>query len=451
MKKQTIVLGGGLSGLCAAYALSAAGEETLVLEPSDRAGGAVRTERFEGFLLEAGPNTVRGTPELWRLIEQLGLAGEVLLSDPRLPRFIDFAGRLQALPASPLALAGTSLLSLGGKLRLFAEPFQPRGPQTEESVRDFFARRLGPEIADRIVEPFVGGIFAGSASRLSIEAAFPLLARWEREHGGLLRGALRGRPRPAVPKPPPLPRGLVSFRDGLETLPRALAASLGRAFRPSTAASRVAPEGARWKVETPQGAIFADRVILASPAWRASGLVRSFAPEAAAALDAIPHPPLAVLHLSWPESALLRPLRGFGHLVAPDPSRRILGAVWSSSLFAGRAPAGHSLITVFLGGTRDPGAFELSDDALAAAAAKDLQAEGIARTPPRVVRTTRWERAIPQYERGHEERIRTLAAAESRWPGLTFLGNYRGGISVGDVVRSALATATPRADAPPRE
>ena len=441
MSPKTAVVGAGLSGLSAAWALARSGRDVILMDGSTRAGGAVRTVLRDGYLMETGPNTVRPAPGLWGLIEQLGLSGEVLLSDPRAPRYVDFGGALHPLPMSPGALMRSRLLSQGGKWRLLSEPFRRRAPTPDESVRDFVTRRLGHEVADRLVEPFVGGIFAGSAARLSVSDAFPSLARWEREHGSLVRGAVAGRR--AKPSGPPTPRGLLSFREGLETLPRALAASLGAAFRPGEEVSGISPRAAGgWTVHAGAGDLEVDRVLLAAPAWRAAAIVSTFAPDASLALSAIPHPPLAVLHLSWPETALARPLRGFGHLVCPDPNRRILGAVWSSSLFAGRAPAGRALLTVFLGGTRDPDALRLSDAELVDAAAHDLRAEGLVRGEPLAVLLTRWERAIPQYERGHGARIAALAAAEARWPGLRFLGNYRGGVSVPDVIRAGLEAAS---------
>ncbi len=440
---STVVVGAGLSGLAAALKRVRAGVDTVLLERDARPGGVVRSERRDGFLLEKGPNTVRPTEAVMRLAADLGLGAEVLLSDPKLPRYVDFRGELHALPSSPGSLFSTRLLSAAGKWRIFGEPFRRGGRPPEESVRDFFARRLGPEIADRIVTPFVGGIFAGDPARLAVAEAFPSLARWEREHGSIVRGAIREarskRRQSPTPAPAPKVRGLLSFRDGLETLPLAMARALGPAFRPSSGAVELSPRPGGWRVTTAAGEWDAAEVILAAPATAAAELVRPFAADAAAALAAVPHPPLAVLHLAWPTASLARPFHGFGHLVVPDPSRRVLGAVWSSSLFPDRAPAGQVLVTVFLGGARDPDAFALSDDELVAAAGRDLEAEGIVRGKPRLVLLTRWPRAIPQYERGHGARIEALAKAEARLPGLRFVGNYRAGISVGDVLASAFA------------
>jgi oxygen-dependent protoporphyrinogen oxidase len=181
----------------------------------------------------------------------------------------------------------------------------------------------------------------------------------------------------------------------------------------------------------------AERAILATPAAETARLLEPFAPEAARILREIPHPPLAVLHFSWALSDLPRPLDGFGYLVVPQPDRRVLGAVWNSALFAGRAPAGQALVTAFVGGARDPEAAALSDDALTAIAARELAAALGARREPRLVLLTRYARAIPQYVAAHAARLKVLEETETRLPGLALLGNYRGGVSVGDVVRNA--------------
>jgi oxygen-dependent protoporphyrinogen oxidase len=239
---------------------------------------------------------------------------------------------------------------------------------------------------------------------------------------------------------------LLSFRDGLETLPRALAAALGPRLEPGSDVESVLPAGGLWDVRARGETRRVERLVLACPAREAARLVAGFAPEAAAALHGIPQAPIAVLHLAWPQAALGRPLRGFGHLAIRSPGARILGAVWSSSLFPGRAPEGHALVTAFAGGTTDPKATALSDRELSAIAASELTGLLGAREQPRLLGLTRWPEAIPQYEVGHAGRVAALARTETRWPGLVFAGSYRGGVSVGDVVRNAIeaAAAGPR-------
>ncbi len=432
----TIVVGAGMSGLARAHALARRGEDVALFEASESVGGVVQTRRLDGFLLELGPNTVRPTPGLWSLVEELGLTGDALLADPKLPRYISWREGLHALPASPAALLTTPLLSSAGKLRLLAEPFVAKGMDAEESVYSFFARRLGPEVAERFIEPFVGGVFAGLARDLVLSAAFPALDRWEKEKGSLLRGAIaeRREKRMDATAPP----GLLSFREGLQALPRALAARLGKRLETATRVRGLRPiPGRGWEFTTSSSVRTAGRAAIATPAAYAARLLEPFAPEAARVLREIPHPPLAVLHFSWPLSDLPRPLDGFGHLAVPRPDRRVLGAVWSSRLFAGRAPAGQALVTAFAGGARDPQAAALSDEALSGIAARELAAALGARREPRLVLLTRYARAIPQYVAGHSARLKVLEETEARFPGLALLGNYRGGVSVGDVVRNA--------------
>ncbi len=435
---RTVIIGAGIGGLSRGYALARRGEEVLLLEATDRPGGVIRSERRDGFLIEKGPNTVRPTPELWALVRELGLEREVQLADARTPRYIEFSGGLHRLPMSPGEFVRTRLLSPGGKLRVFAEPFLSRGDPDQESVSEFFRRRLGPEVAERFVEPFVGGIFAAQASELSLAAAFPTLARWETVHGSLLRGAVHDRRTAQTSRPKP-PRGLLSFRGGLEALARALATSLGERLQTGTRIEEIAPSHRGWRIRSSRGDKKAERLVLATPAGEAARLVRAFAAEAADALSAIPHPALAVLHLAWSLDAIGRNLTGFGHLVIPQPERRILGAVWSSSLFPDRAPEGQALFTVFLGGSRSPETAALGDQELVPIAAHDLGTTLGIRQEPRVVSITRYASSIPQYVAGHLGRMRVLEEAEAKWPGICFLGNYRGGIAVGDVVRNALA------------
>jgi oxygen-dependent protoporphyrinogen oxidase len=429
---KTAVVGAGLSGLVRARSLAARGGEVVVFDESDRPGGVVRSTKRDGYLLELGPNTVRPTPELWALVEDLGLSNEALFADARLHRYVDFGGRLHALPMSLGGLVRTKLLSTGGKLRVLREPLVPRGDPSAESVHAFFRRRLGPEVADRLVEPFVSGIWAGRADELSAAHAFPTLVGAETKYGSLTRGGLAAPKRPGPARAPR--RGLLSFRGGLETVPLRLAAELGPRVRLKTRVESLRRGGKGWVLSVEGEDFSADAICLATSARDAARLMKDLDPDASAALAAVPHPPLVVLHVAWTGPI---PLRGFGHLVVPQPERRILGAVWSSNLFPGRAPAGSSLVTVFLGGARDPAAIDLSDAEVLAVAKRDLDAVLPARPAPAPLLVTRYARALPQYDFAHGSLLANLSRAESELPGLTFLGNYRGGVSVSDVVRSA--------------
>jgi oxygen-dependent protoporphyrinogen oxidase len=296
---------------------------------------------------------------------------------------------------------------------------------------------LGPEVAERFIEPFVSGIFAGDAGDLAVAAAFPSLKALDTKYGSIVKGAIKGRKgkRPAAVKPP---RGLLSFRKGLSTLPRAIAAELGDRLKFEMPAREVVKTGSGFRVVTDSGDYEADRVQIAAPPDAAARMVRSMAPTASAALASVPSPALAVLHLSWPLDAFERRPEGFGYLVVPQAARRILGCLWITGLFGGRAPEGQALLTIFMGGKLDPNAPAMDDRSLVAAAVKDVRAAMGVRGEPRVVALTRWAHAIPQYDRGHAARIAALVQAECAIPGLAFLGNYRGGISVGDVVKNAL-------------
>lgn len=434
---RTLIVGGGLSGLVCARALQSRGADVTVLESRQTPGGVVETEERGGYLLEWGPNTVAPTPDLMRLIEDLGISGEVVRADPLTPRYLEDRGALHPAPMSPGGFLASRLLSTRGKLRLLAEPLVRRGGSEGESVRDFLARRMGAEVA-RLADAFVSGVFAGDARQLAAAAAFPRLVELERRHGGILRGLLASRSAGAHRA---APRGLLSFRRGMATLPRALGAALGERLKAGTTVTEVRRERGSWVVRHNAGEAASERLVLALPARDAASMLRQLAPTAADALEAIPHPPLAVLHVAYPHASLARAPAGFGHLVVPQPGRRILGAVWSSSLFPGRAPDGEVLLCVFLGGARDPAAASLSDAELLRIAASDLRGPLRARNGPSLVAVRRYPRSIPQYDAGHIARIAAVEAAQRALPGLLLIGNYRGGVSVGDVIASAQRAA----------
>jgi oxygen-dependent protoporphyrinogen oxidase len=444
---ETIIIGAGISGLTAAWRARQAGRDVLLLEASDRPGGVIRTESVDGFLVERGPNSVRVTEEIDALVAGLGLEDEMVTGDPHAPRYIFHDGRLVRAPMGPGSLVTTPLLSARAKLRLLGEPLVGRPKSdAEQSIREFVTRRLGREVHDVLVSAFISGIYAGDTSRLSADAVFPKLVEMEREHGGLLRGAvamMRAKKREAAARPPapkPKRRGMtiVSFASGLSRLPERIGEVLGESLALNTPVEAIERDGGRVAVRTASGDRHeAAEVVVATDAGTASRLLAPLAPRAAELLGAIVNPPLASVSLAYARDDVAHDCAGFGFLAPRGAGLRTLGAVFPSSLFPGRAPEGWHSVTCFAGGAVDAGAVDLDDERLVAQVAADLERAVGARGAPRVLTIARWARAIPQYTMGHARRVaeieRDAAAA-----GVRLLGNYLRGVSVGECVAQAL-------------
>jgi oxygen-dependent protoporphyrinogen oxidase len=451
--RQVIVIGAGIAGLVCAYRLKSLGVDVLLIESSERVGGVMQSEVVDGYLIERGPNSSQGSEELMALIEEIGLMGELLEGDPKAPAYVYFNRRLHAVPAGAGAFLKSKLLSAAGKLRILREPFiGKRTADDEESVFAFARRRIGREAAERMVAPFVSGIYAGDAEKISVQAAFPRLWNLEANYGGLIRGTI-AKAREAkrakkaasdvLDKAAPTRRRLISFNDGMATLPLRLAALIGedlltgitdcRLRRADSAKGFVAAFNRNGLAQE----VSADHVIVATPARAAASILQAASNELSQLLDGIYYPPLAIVYLAYDIASVRTPLDGFGFLVAPSEGLNILGCVWNSSLFAGRAPQGKTLLTVFIGGARRPDTARLPDAELVAAAHAELQNVLGITSGPAVVGITRWERAIPQYNLGHRDRVRRIEALLNETPGLHLAGNYLHGVSTGDVIKEA--------------
>jgi oxygen-dependent protoporphyrinogen oxidase len=454
--REVIVIGAGISGLACAYRLRSLGVDVALIEKSDRVGGVMRTDRVDGFMIERGPNSSQGTEELMALVEELGIMDDLVEGDPKAPAYVYFNKQLHPVPSGPGAFIKSNLLSPRGKLRIFVEPLiGVRRSSEEESVAAFARRRIGKEAAERMVAPFVSGVYAGDPEALSVQAAFPKLANLETGYGGLIRGAI-AKAREArrakksasvvVDKAAPARKRLVSFREGMGFLPQTLAARLGEDLITGITDCRIQSgfqnrDGRGLAVEFNrsgnQNLIACKNVIIATPSSVASSLVAPMSKELGELLGEIQYPPLAIVYLAYKKSAIKTPLDGFGFLVAPAEGLNILGCVWNSSLFEGRAPAGVALLTVFIGGARNPQAARLEESELAALAHSELQKVLGISAEPQLIAITRWERAIPQYNLGHAARVKRIESLLEEIPGLNLIGNYLHGVSTGDVIKEA--------------
>ncbi len=445
------IVGAGVAGLACAHRLAAApgSADVVVLEASDRPGGHLRTERIDEFLCEWGPNGfLDNAPDTLALVDALGLRPEIVPSQDRARRrFVFRDGRLRLLPGSPGAFLTSDVLSFGAKLRIAREPFAPPRPDGDETIHAFAARRLGREAADILVDPMVSGIFAGDARELSLRAAFPKISELEEQHGGLFRAMVARRRKvraSGAPVGSPLGR-LTSFVNGIETLPRALAASLGGRLRlrsPVSSLARATGAAAPWTIALGSGeSLTADHVVIAVPPPAASALLAPLDAALAATLATIPLAPLVVVALGFDAAALGHPLDGFGFLVPRGQGVRILGALWESSVYPGRAPAGRALIRVMTGGAHDPSVADLADDQLLGLVRGDLMTTMGIRAEPEMVRIIRHRNAIPQYTVGHLDRLASIDSALASLAGLHLTGHGYRGVGINAAIADAVSLA----------
>jgi len=432
------VVGAGIAGLTVAFRLSAK-HEVVVFEREAAAGGKIRSQHIDGFVFDWGPNGfLSSASELRALVHDVGLDSALTAASRAAKnRFIYWDGRLHKVPAKPPDVVRMSLLSTRGKARALGEFFIRAasgdfGPD-EESVHAFMARRFGPEVAERLVSPAVLGISGGDAAQTSVAALFPRLRELEREHGSVLRGLLRGGGRGAR---------LSSFgAAGMQRLTDRLAELQGSRLHLGTAVRRIEPQQRGWRIVHDRGEAQADAVILATPADVAATQVEGFDEPLAGLLRRIPYAAMRAIGVAFRTQDVATPLDGFGFLAGRGQGVRILGAVYTSTIYPDQAPAGTVYLRVFMGGATDPEAGTLDAGAVQAIVRADLaQTLGITAAPIAYHEIV-WPQAIPQYTLRHQETVRKIAAISATYPMFGLAGNAYRGLGVGENVRAALAVA----------
>ncbi|MEL7084878.1 MAG: protoporphyrinogen oxidase [Cyanobacteria bacterium P01_A01_bin.3] len=448
LTSDVLVLGAGISGLSAAFRLHQQQVDVVVVDRADRVGGVITTRSKEGYRWEEGPNSFTPSPALLNLIADAGVADRLVWADGKLPRFVYLNGTLTPVPMTPPDLIKSNLLSFGAKLRaLFGVlGFSPKAPKDkEETVEEFFARQLGPQVVERLVGPFTSGVYAGSTQQLSASAAFSKVADLERDYGSIIAGVIRSSKKAKPPisdkiAPKPKRGQLGNFREGLQELPDAVAQALGDAVKLQWEATQVVKEGDRYitTFTTPTGTqtVESKAIVMTVPAYRAAPLLKSLDEALAAELTEIPYPHVAAVTLAYPAEALPQPFAGFGQLFPRNQGIRTLGTIWTSSLFPGRAPDGYQCTLSYIGGATDPDIAKLTNEELADVVHGDLSKTLLVNdAEPRVMGVRRWEQAIPQYTLGHRQRIARMNEILTDYPGIMLCSNYLDGVSLGDCVR----------------
>ncbi|HUE35871.1 MAG TPA: protoporphyrinogen oxidase [Candidatus Acidoferrum sp.] len=442
--KSVAVIGAGITGLTAAFRLKRNGIPATVYEAGRRAGGVIQSVRQDGFLAESGPNTLLETaPEISQLIRDLNLEPRRLYSHPDAEaRFVVLAKQPVAMPSSPPGIFLSSLLSAGAKFALLREPFiPPRRDDAEESVAEFVSRRLNREFLDRLVDALVAGIYAGDPYKLSVQHAFPKLARLETKYGSLIKGQILGaRERKKTGQIAKDRAPKFSFDEGLQVLPDTLASQADVKF--NTPITRLAKSDNVWRVTTPNGDAEHDAIIYCGTAWRLAELPIIVEKLLDVSLfSEIRYAPVAGVVLGFRREDVTHPCQGFGILIPKIEGFKILGTIFSSALFPNRAPAGHLLLSSYVGGERYPELAGLAPDELVTITCQDLAALLGVRGKPAFVHTALYPRAIPQYNLGYGKFKNRMNEIESTAPGLFFAGHFRDGVSLADSIVSGCNAA----------
>ena len=439
------VVGGGISGLAAAYELQRRGLNVCVLEGAARAGGVICTDRFDGWVVDGGPDSILvQKPAAVALCRELGIADRLvstlpprtayILRDDRLHRIAE--GSFLGFPLDARSLARSSIFSIGGRLRMACELFMPRrGGDEDESIGTFVRRRFGEEAVDYLAEPLLAGIHAGDVDRLSTQALFPRLLEAERHSGSVLRAfrAMRARPSPQG--------AFVSFPGGTGELVDALLGALTPGtVRTSTRVLEI-HRHATYRAETHDGPVQAKALILAVPAYVTGSLLRVFDTSIASLAEAIPYASTATVAVGYERSQVAHPLEGSGFVVPRVERSPLLAATWVTSKWPHRAPDGHVLLRGFLGGGRDPRRLDATDEELISMAVDELTQRLEIKGAPLFQRLFRWTKQSPQYEVGHLQRVATIERQLAAIPGMFITGSGFRAIGIPDCIADGRETA----------
>ena len=444
-----VIVGGGITGLAASQRLAAAGVPFTLVERDHRVGGKILSRRVDGFLVEGGPDCfLSSKPGGVGLARALGIDGLLQGTDAtHRGTFVKRGGRLHPLPEGitglvPARLAPlltTRLLSPVGRIRAGLEALVPRGGDgREESIAQFASRRFGVEAYRWVVEPLLSGVYAGDGAHLSLAATFPQLALAERENGGVLRSAWRGKGGVTRER-----GGFLSLPDGLEQLVRAVVTRVSpAALQLGVAARAVTAWGNGFRVRLDDGrTLDADQVLLTTPAFVSAELVSDLEMQLAQELSRIPFVSATTVSLAFARSASLPTLEGSGYVCPRAEGGPVVAVTWVSNKFRGRAPDGAALVRVFLGRSGDESWVDQPDATLVATARRELAHVSGVEAEPAWTQVFRWPQGLPQYVLGHLDRLENIAATLREIPGLQVAGASYQGVGIPDCITSGWSAA----------
>ncbi len=446
---DVLVVGGGISGLAIATSLVHQGISVELWESSPRPGGKIETHiDIHGYATERAANMVMNfRPEVNRFIEQSNLVAKKSVLAPVIRRYMMHDDKLVAVPTKLAAMISSPIWSLPGKLRLLAEPFIRKGGHEDETVSDFISRRVGREVLENAMEPYVSGVLASNPDLANAYSVLPRMTALEKRFGSLTLGILIHK---FLRRRTATPQEAFSFSGGMSTLVKSLVDNPGIRFRPDHTAINLLKRGSDWQVTgTTKGtdlSLTARQVVLSVPANAAAQLLNPLDHDLARLLYGIQYAPVAVVHTGFDRHAIKHPLDGTGFLIPRRAGVAATGCLWMSSLFPDRAPAGKVLLTNYLGGARLPEAAECDDKRSVAEILNVITPLLNIRGEPEMVRIDRHHRALPLYHGNYYGRMKMVTDRLQQHAGLHLEANYRGGVSVRDRIVCAHIAAKRVAD-----
>lgn len=429
-KYDNVVLGGGISGLTAAFALKKKGSNVMLLEASSRLGGVIHTVEMDGYRMEQGPNSILGNEEIIKLIKEVGLEEKVRKNETiASTRYLLFRDRpLKIKPG--VALLSSGFLNPGMIWAFLTEIFRGKSQEEDESIANFVRRRLSSDILNRMINPLVTGIYAGDPEQLSLRTTFKKLHAMENEYGSLVKATFKRKQK--APK-----REALSFTNGLNTLVEGLTSYLGDQAKTNVQVLEVKPlkQGFELLVETTEGkkTLFTKTLISTLPTQATSNVFSFMEDELKQELNEVEYAPMLLAYLAYPKAGIAKEQDGFGYLIPQQEKQPYLGAIWSSAIFPEVAPEGNSFFTLFVGGVNNPSVVNNPEVAITKAKASFEKHMGITQEASFQSHYL-YDRAIPQFNVGYYKLMEKVDALEAKYPGLRFSGNWRSGVAIGDCV-----------------
>jgi oxygen-dependent protoporphyrinogen oxidase len=439
-KAEVVIVGGGISGLSLAYFLLKRNPQLdiKIIEAEKRAGGKIVTENVSGFLCEGGVNGfLNNKPSTICLAKQLGIEPLKGSEDSKV-RYILINGRLVKVFQNPVKFFLSPLLSFSGKLRMIGEYFiPPLKEEIDETVESFVSRRVGREFYEKLIDAMSTGIYAGDPSRMSMKSCFPKVYYLEKKYGGLIKGllALKKEKKDVKAQPEAV---LMSFKGGMSDLINALEIKLSSKIIKAKKVVNISKNNSFYTVYFNDGQIDAEKVIFACPAYESAEILKELDWEISDILKTIPYPPLSVVAFGFKKQQIGFGTSLYGFLIPYREKRKILGTLFDSSIFPNRAPEGYVLLRSMIGGRRSPELAMLNDEKLIDTALTELRDILQIKGEPYFIKIFRWQKAIPQYELGHEEKLMKIEQRLQKFPGLYLTGNAYRGVSINDCIENSL-------------